>query len=249
MSFIKKIILLIALASPISSFAEHVTFYLPDSMPPFIYSSNGEPKGRLVSVLRAILAETGDTADIVMISSDIVSFNHYKYKGIVIGSLNYERVNDNDYTVPLISTPMSIVALKSKKFKFNSIADILDKTGGLSNGVNYGDTFNAMVLTGTAKSKIYPNQLFALRALLANQVDYVLLLNGEYGLQAILSADAELAENSRKLAVLDTPFMKANELRIMVDKSLEKKAFIERFNKALEKFKATPEYQDAIRIQ
>jgi ABC-type amino acid transport substrate-binding protein len=213
--------------------AETLVVYGDDNYLPVIHVQDGKPAGVLVEILRRVSERSGDSYDVQLFPWKRAYEQAKQGAGGLVGvSMTSERRELFDFSDPLYSDDIQIVVLKGQEFPFSKIDDLKGKTMGGVLGASYGDAVDKAILEGLFKVDRDIGQAGRLNKLLAKRMDGALIGNGQAGYEAVLQSDPLLNAQRGRFTVLKTPLTR-DPLYLAVPKSLDKKAVIDRFNKAL----------------
>jgi ABC-type amino acid transport substrate-binding protein len=213
--------------------AETLLVYGDDAYQPLISSQNGKPAGVLVDILRKVSERSGDTYELQLFPWKRAYELARNGSGAVVGiSMTEERRALFDFSDSLYSDDIQIVVLTGREFPFKQLGDLQGKTMGGVLGASYGDTVDKAIAQGLFKMDRDIGQAGRLHKLLAQRMDGALIGNGQAGFDAVLDSDPVLASRRHQFSILKTP-LTIDPLYLAAAKGMNKKAVIERFNKAL----------------
>jgi ABC-type amino acid transport substrate-binding protein len=227
------IAMLLGLTVALAAQGETLVVYGDDTYQPVISSQSGKPVGVLVDILRKVSEQSGDSYDIQLFpwkrAYELASMG----KGALIGvSKTTERQQIFDFSEPLYNDDIQIVVLKGREFPFTQLADLKGKSLGGVLGASYGEAVDKAIQENLFKVDRDIGQSGRLKKLLAHRMDGALIGNGQAGFESVLASDPLLLAQRHQFLVLKTPLTR-DPLYLAAARSMDKKAVIERFNKAL----------------
>jgi ABC-type amino acid transport substrate-binding protein len=227
-----------------SALADEFVIYGGESFPPQIYLENGQAKGIIPALLERLSKDTGDTYRLVLLPwKRALGDSEAGLGGITSISLTSERAKIFDYSEPLYSNPVKLTVLKSRLSEFRDYNDLRGKVLGVPLGAQFGGKFDSAVKNNEVLIDTDNNPVSRLKKLLRGRIDAAIL--GGAGLKETIRQDADLAQNSDKLAVLPFPLTE-DYMYLAFPKSMHQQAALDRFNKALAAMKKTSEYQKIV---
>ena len=212
---------------------ESVTIFGNFYKPPKVWTKDGKHYGILVEVLREVEKEL----DVKFTMQTYPWARSYKMalakKGGIVGiSLTQKRKELFDFNkIPLFLDTMVLITKKGKEFKFESLEDLKGKKVGYCRGCNFGAVFeeakNYFISVETDDSREQ-----RLKLLLNGKIDAALLGPGSFAL-ATISKESELFSYD-DFSVLKKPLV-VDPNYLAFSKALNKKEFLEKFDKVLQK--------------
>jgi polar amino acid transport system substrate-binding protein len=158
-------------------------------------------------------------------------------KGGIFGfSKNTERVKLFDYSDVMFYDDMLLVTLKDNKFKYSSIQDLKGKKVGVVRGGSFGEEFHKALKGNLFEIVEDSNPQHRLAKLLRGVIDVALIGPGKAGVYDAINNNPKLIKNKEKFIILSTPFNRDPNY-LGISKRMNKKDFLVRFNKSLQKGK------------
>jgi polar amino acid transport system substrate-binding protein len=187
----------------------------------------------LVDILRKVSERSGDTYELQLFPWKRAYEMVRTGSGAVVGvSMTEERRELFDFSEPIYSDDIQVIVLKGREFPFKQLSDLKGKTMGGVLGASYGDSVDKAIAQGLFKVDRDIGQTGRLHKLLAQRMDGALIGNGQAGFDAVLDSDAILASKRNQFTILKPPLTR-DPLYLATAKSMNKKAVLDRFNKAL----------------
>ena len=238
-------LLLLALTAG-KALAENLVVFGDDGYAPVIYVHEGKAAGVLPAIFARLAKDTGDTYELVLMPwKRALEESMAGRGGITNISLTQERARLYDFSEPIYHDDIQLVVLQGREFLFTELKDLKNKLVGGGAGASYGNEVDQAIAAGVFSVQRDPGQISRMRKLLAGRVDVAIVGNGSAGLEHILKSDPQLAAKRTLFVALPKPLVR-DPLYLAFAKSMEKKAAIERFNKALLALKKTAEYRQLI---
>ena len=226
--------------------AEQITILGNYDKPPKVYLDDGRASGILIDIMKHIDNELTDSFSYELYPWRRAYHHALNQHGGIIGlSFNRERQKIFDYSDPLFLDEIVLVVLKGKEFEFEGIEDLKGKTIGAQRGSSYGDKFEA------AKNTVFTLEVDdggaqRLKKLLAKRIDAALLGPGLAGVEQVIASDPLLRQHKQDFTILPRAF-KVDPNHLGFHKSMNKKAFLVRFNKALKQAHESGVIDDIVR--
>ncbi len=232
--------------SPVSSLSEEIVVFGYDAKPPKDWIENGKARGILVDMIRYAQKEIGYNLPIKLYPWQRAYNNALNGQGAIVGlSKNKERLKIFDYSDPMYYDEVILVVKKGKEFPFKSLEDLTGKKIAYTRGASYGDAFSNAEKSGVFTPHYANTAVQALLLLNANRVDAAISGPGKIGLLMTLKKDTKLFQNKSDFIMLPQPIAKdPNHLGIL--KTMNKKNFLLKFNKAMKKGRDSGEFQKII---
>lgn len=228
------------LAAPAA--AEKLVVYGDDAYAPVIYLHQSKAAGIIPAILSRLQKDTGDTYDLVLVPWKRAVLESERQGGGITGiSRNQVRDQFYDFSLPIYDDDIHLVVLKGREFVFKDLADLRGKFLGGALGASYGGVVDAAIDAGVFTVDRDPKQQVRLHKLLLGRMDAAIVGNGIGGLEHLIASDPELQANRSRFVMLPQPLVR-DPLHLAFAKSMHKTAALDRFNKALVKFKKSPEY-------
>lgn len=222
-----------------SAIAAPVRLVGDDGAPPNISLINGEPRGKLIDVLKKV----GKTAQLDMafelqpwaralrtaMTDDV---------GIIGLSLTPQRAEIFDYSEPIGYAEIILVVKKGSEFAFQEPKDLKGKLIGAQVSASYGDAIDKEFQT--PGYTIYRTDSLPVRLgmLLLNRLDVVIVVTGRPGLQSAIESTPKLLSQSGDFVVLTKPLVRDPEY-LAFRKDLGKKELLTKINAALRSVNTT----------
>lgn len=214
-------------------FASELVIYGSSGSPPKYYMEQGEQKGFIVDITKWVMDEIQQEYKIELLPWP----RAYKYsvegKGVIIGlSKNTERLKIFDYSEPIYFADKMVVVKKGKEFPFQTIQDLKGKLVAVGIASTWGDVYIKAVKDKVFKEYEVSSIINALKMLVEDRVDAVLIGPGKWGLKAKVDLDESLEMD--QFSVLPVPLVRDAKY-LGIPKSLAMHEFLEKFNRALKK--------------
>lgn len=202
---------------------------------PKSYNEDGQAKGILVDMLHYVGKEINCKFNIKLNPWKRAYKLASHGKGGIIGfSKTSQRIKLFDYSDVMYYDDMLLVVLKGNEFKFNTIDDLKGKKIGIVRGASFGEEFDNSIKTNLFKVVEDDSPVHRLVKLAKGYMDVALIGPGKSGVNAAIQKDPFLKKNKDKFVILPIPFNRdPNYLGLA--KQMDKKDFLIKFNKALEK--------------
>lgn len=229
-------LLALSLCLPVSAMIQAETLIFGDeNYPPVIYlDTDGQPAGLLAEVLGHFAALSGEPVNLRLYPWKRAYASALSAQGGVIGlSKTDERLALFDYSAPIYDDNINVVVLKGREFAFASLEDLAGRKIGVQLGASYGSQVDAAIAAGQIVVETDQTHVARMRKLLHGRVDAAFLGNGKLGLQTLLKSDPELAAHQDRFVILERPLVH-DSLYLGFAKSMNKRAFLAEFNRALE---------------
>lgn len=228
---------------PMLIWADKLVVYGDESYAPVIFSRKGQAAGILPAIFERIARETGDSYELILVPWKRALTESMRGHGGITGiSRTNEREKIYDFSAPIYDDDIQLVVLKGREFTFSSLKDLQGKTLGGAQGASYGDALDQALTQGTIVMDRDPHQLLRLKKLLLGRIDVAMIGNGAGGFEQLVSSDPELSAHRSSFVVLPQVLVH-DALHLAFIKSMAKKAALQRFDKALDKFKKTADYR------
>lgn len=244
------ILMILVLTLPRASRAETINIYSDDNYYPIVAKDPNHPEraiGILPKIFEMVSAKSGDVYNIIPVPwLRAISESVRDTGGITTISWTPERDKIYDYSVPIYDDTINLVVLKSRKLKFDSIADLSNMRVAGQEGASYGEARDAEIREGTFSVMRDNNgHILRLLTLLAGNIDYALMGNGYAGFEVILNSDPVLAKRKNEFELLPKPFV-IDKLYLAFAKTGKHQEQLHRFNAAFAEVKKTAEYKKLI---
>jgi ABC-type amino acid transport substrate-binding protein len=213
--------------------AETLVVFGGDNFAPTTYLKHGVPAGTLVDILNKVSKKTGDVYEIRLFPWTRAYELATRGEGAIVGlSMTSQRLEAFDFSAPLYYNELQLVVAKGKAFPFTRLQDLKGRSlgGGLS--VSYGADVDAAIAAGFFTLERDTDASIRLQKVLSGQLDAAIIGHGMPGLDSIVKGHPRLRSRQKELAVLPKP-LDRNPLYLATAKSMQKKAILERFDKAL----------------
>lgn len=236
------IFFLLSLILPPTLYAENIVVFGNESTPPKIWMDSEGPHGILVDILRSMEQELGVSFDIQGYPWARAYFNAIHGEGGIVGlSKNDKRLELFDYSTAIYNDPVIMVVKRGKEFVFNDLADLQGKRVASCKGCSYGPAYEKL------KKNIIlfenDNTINRLKMLLFDRFDVAIINPGSYALKQICQDNPDL--NYEDFSVLPKP-LTIDTNHLSFSKDLNRKKFINKFNKIFMKKLESGEIQNII---
>ncbi len=236
----KKFMIVLAMivwCVPVVSSGDDLFILGDDSGPPKYYVEDGTPKGFIVDITIWCLEEMNHPYTIELSPWKRAYKTALAGKGGIIGlSMNSERLEIFDYSEPLYYGDLMVVVKNGNEFPFQAIPDLQGKVIGVGRGSSYGDAFDVAVAEGIFTVDEFTKPASALKMVLSDRLDAILIGPGTHGVQQVVATDSKLRMDD--FAILPVPF-KRDAKYLGIPKSLGMQEFLETFNATLKKGQET----------
>ncbi len=234
--------LILQIAS-VEALAENLVVYGDESYAPVIYLEGGKPAGILPAIFSLLSKDTGDTYELVLVPwKRAVVESERQSGGITNISVNKAREAFYDFSLPIYDDYIQMVVIKGKEFAYSGLWSLKPKLVGVTSGASYGEDIDKAIADGLINVDRDPGQVNRMKKLLLGRIDVALVGNGSVGFEQLIASDPELKANRSRFVVLQPPLVR-DQLHLAFAKTMNKKAAIARFDKALTALRKSPEYQ------
>ncbi|WP_159084310.1 substrate-binding periplasmic protein [Dongshaea marina] len=243
-----SLILFVILFSTTSFSCEMVVFG-NNSKPPKNYNDHsGHPKGILVEMMYQLEKPLRCTFHIVLYPWKRAYHQAANGEGAIIGlSKTTERLEVFDYSDVMYYETLVLVTRSDRTFSFGNVNDLKGKTLGIVRGASYGDEFEEATHSGLFKIIELSSPSQRLKMLIRGRIDAVLMGGpGREALDRVLQRDSYLEQYQDKFTVLPQPF-KEDPNYLGLAKKPGNKAFLKRFNQALQQARSNDTFNKIIR--
>jgi polar amino acid transport system substrate-binding protein len=227
-------------------YAENIVVFGPDAYPPLIYLEQGKPAGILPALFVRLAQDTGDKYDLQLLPwRRAMLYSEHDKGGISVFSWTQGRAEHYDFSQPMYDDDIQLVVRKGHEFRFATLADLHGKRIGAASGASYGEEIDQAIAAEKLQLVRDNGQRERLMKLLNGQLDAAIIGNGRAGFNRALALDAKFTAPQAGFQVLDKPLVR-DPLHLAFSKSMHMQPALGRFNKALQAFKQTAEYQQLL---
>lgn len=213
--------------------AETLVVFGGDSFAPTTYLDQGKPAGSLVDILQKVSAKTGDVYEIHLFPWKRAFDHAQRGEGAIVGlSLTPQRQAAFDFSEPLMFNELQLVVRRGQEFNFHQLGDLQGRIVGGGSGVSYGAEVDAAIAKGLFVFVTDTDASARLQKLLLGNLDVAIVGHGMAGLDTLINSQPRLVARRAEFSVLPRPLVR-DPLYLAAAKSLQKRALIERLNRAL----------------
>lgn len=246
MGRLTKIAVLLAalLAAAPPAHASDILIVGNEAKVPKIYKENGQAKGILIEIVRAVDRELEGHAFTYQLFPWARAYNMAEQgkAGIIGLSMTAQRLEIFDYSDVLYFDEVIVVVKRGKEFPFAGVGDLRGKVVGIGRRGTFGGEFDQAAKAGLFKVEEDDGDVPRLKKLLAGRIDCALISPGPYALNQVVSGDRDLLVARDAFVALPQPLARdPNYLGFA--KSMRMRYFLDEFNAALRRCRQRGEIQ------
>ena len=217
------------------------TVYVDAYNPPFMYEKNNDATGIYPALVRAVFSELDEEVAVRAVPWKRAIAYLDMGKGGLGGIYKTKpRLEKYDYTDEIFSEEIMVYVPKGKAFAFSSIYDLAGKRLGVIRGWSYGEEFDEAREKGLFKTEERHDDASNFNKLAVGHLDALLAIKE--------SAELIITKKriSDKVEVLVTPLV-TNSTYIAFSKKSDKRALIQRINRAIKAMRRDGSYDKVLR--
>ncbi|HJP29649.1 MAG TPA: transporter substrate-binding domain-containing protein [Candidatus Latescibacteria bacterium] len=221
------LLLIISLCSVATGQDERITVVVDQAYPPYMYGPADSTQGLYPEMIRAIFDRAGVKAEIVGLPWERALARGREGTAAIGGIYrNEERLQTLDYSDPIFEETLVLYVKKGSAFSFSGFGDLQGKVVGLNRGWSYGEDFDSIRKKGVFRTEEANDNLANFRKLIRGRIDC--FIADELSASQIIHQQhlVDLVERAAQPAA-------TNKAYVVLAKKTNKKAVLEKFNRAL----------------
>lgn len=243
---IRSIMFSLAFVASTVAWGDTVDVFGADDYAGISYLQEGKPQGVFPQILSGVSRISGDTYNLRLLPWKRAQAKAAAAEGgIAHFSKTADRETQFDFSNPVYGDRIELVVLKGREFEYKSLTDLVGKRVGAKQGASFGQKVDQFLASPSVTLERDPGVTNRLKKLLANRIDVAIVEGADGHIGRAIAGDRDLEDRKSEFAFLSTPLVE-DSLFLAFAKSMGRKETLNRFNKALEKFKATAEYKQLI---